>query len=276
MQSLLTNVNRKHEKRHLRPWGCTHINCSKSFGSKNDWKRHENSQHYQLEMWRCNERNPKSKINQCAKLCFRHDEFQLHLKKDHGLKDDNYVREQCKETRIGTNGQNSFWCGFCKRIVRLESRGLEAWDERFNHIDQHFSKHEQKIDNWYEVDKDIPKGSLRPGSLHDSERVSVANDDTQSENSEPSEAWEPASHRRRPPPPPPPPPSPPQHPPQPQPPHPPHTTLRQVPSPAIYPVNAQQQARQGCRIIPSANTSQQGHKKHPKDHWYCVSLLGSL
>ncbi|KAI1439223.1 hypothetical protein GGR50DRAFT_690571 [Xylaria sp. CBS 124048] len=36
---------RKHAKRHEKPFTCSIPGCGKKFGSKNDWKRHENTQH---------------------------------------------------------------------------------------------------------------------------------------------------------------------------------------------------------------------------------------
>ena len=152
---------KKHEKRHSRPWGCTDAGCNKTFGSKNDWKRHENSQHYQLETWRCHESVPTSKIGTCAKIFYRRDPFQGHLRRDHSVRDEDYIRDQCRKRRIGRNWQNGFWCGFCKAIVKLSTRGLEAWDERFNHIDDCHFKQGQNIDDWYPMDKDVPKGKLK-------------------------------------------------------------------------------------------------------------------
>ena len=175
---------KKHEKRHSRPWGCTNTMCNKSFGSKNDWKRHENSQHYQLETWRCHEESSESKINQCAKIFFRRDPFQAHLRKDHGIHDDEYIREQCRQRRIGRNWQNGFWCGFCKQIVKLNTKGLEAWDERFNHIDDQHFKQGRNIDEWYPMDKDLPKGKLKLVG-HSAKSLSrEANNDSDSDSSD--------------------------------------------------------------------------------------------
>ena len=63
--------------------------------------------------------------------------------------------------RIGRNGQSGFWCGFCQKIVKLEKKSLEAWDERFNHIDNMHFKKGQRIESWYPLDKDVPKGQLK-------------------------------------------------------------------------------------------------------------------
>ncbi|KAH0545044.1 hypothetical protein FGG08_000815 [Glutinoglossum americanum] len=148
----------KHLKRHTRPYGCTFPNCNKLFGSKNDWKRHENTQHFQLEMWRCHEKDVTGK--DCVKLFYRRETFQAHLRQ-HGITDPEKLREEARSRRIGRNGQGQFWCGFCKVPVPLKFRGLDAWDERFNHIGMHFAR-KQKIDEWVSVDSNVPKGDTWP------------------------------------------------------------------------------------------------------------------
>ena len=66
---------------------------------------------------------------------------------------------------MGRNGQLSFWCGFCRQILTLHKKDLEAWDERFDHIDdQHFKKGE-KIGKWYPINKDLPRELLENGGI---------------------------------------------------------------------------------------------------------------
>jgi hypothetical protein len=159
---------KKHMKRHERPYGCTFFNCNKSFGSKNDWKRHENSQHFHLETWRCDEEKPEG--GACAKVCYRRETFKEHLAKDHKILDVDMVKIKVDSCRIGRNCQARFWCGFCKELIDLKKKGLEAWSERFNHIDDHFmgrnSRLEQRIQDWVPVDSDKPKGKFAsPSSL---------------------------------------------------------------------------------------------------------------
>ena len=131
--------------------------------------------HWQIEAWKCAE--PKAKPNhqnvlrravfasktsgQCGQVFYRREQFHAHLLSDaHNITDQEYAKEQCKNRRVGRNGQRGFWCGFCQTIIKLDKRGLEAWDERFDHIDrQHFNKG-QRVDEWFPMDKDIPKGIL--------------------------------------------------------------------------------------------------------------------
>lgn len=147
-------------KRHERPYGCTFLTCNKIFGSKNDWKRHENSQHFHLETWRCEEQKPEG--GACAKVCYRRLSFQEHLKKEHNMSNDDNIKAKLDASRIGRNGQERFWCGFCNKLVELRKKGLEAWTERFDHIDDHFmGRHnfpKQSIQDWIPVDSDKPKG----------------------------------------------------------------------------------------------------------------------
>jgi hypothetical protein len=142
-------------KRHNRPYGCTFLSCSKKFGSKNDWKRHENSQHFQIETWRCDGQRPEG--GACSKVCYRKQSFQEHLKKEHNFSDDeDTLNEKVEDCRIGRNCQDRFWCGFCIKLIGLKKKGLDAWTERFDHIDDHFMGRSgliaQDIQDWIPVD----------------------------------------------------------------------------------------------------------------------------
>ncbi|KAF1986197.1 hypothetical protein K402DRAFT_394053 [Aulographum hederae CBS 113979] len=159
---------KKHLKRHTRPYGCTFSTCTKAFGSKNDWKRHENSQHFQGEMWRCRFGHQPSSSSTafptaCGVLAHNLDTFKSHVKTTHGstlteLEFENLV----KTSRIGKNGQGRFWCGFCMDVIELVEVGAKAWDERFSHVDNHFSKEKRGIGEWLCVEgKGRRKGDLR-------------------------------------------------------------------------------------------------------------------
>ena len=144
-------------------------------------------------MWRCHEPNPRSQINQCAKIFYRREQFQAHLKDTHSIKDEEIIRDQCKKYRIGRNGQSGFWCGFCKKIVTLKHKGLEAWDERFDHIDkEHFRLGQRIHDDWYPLDKDIPIGSLPSAADPDSDAPNSppGNDDSDDDRHEDEDSHE--------------------------------------------------------------------------------------
>ncbi|KAK3325454.1 hypothetical protein B0H66DRAFT_529490 [Apodospora peruviana] len=148
---------RKHMKRHDKPYACTYDQCDKRFGSKNDWKRHENSQHFQLECWKCNEKVKDSDHELCGKVCHRRETFTNHLEKEHNL-GQKAIEGKWATCRVGRNCETRFWCGFCKMVVELEHRGGRAWTERFNHIDEHFNgrngKAKMDISNWKSVESE--------------------------------------------------------------------------------------------------------------------------
>jgi len=167
-------TTRKHMKRHSKPYGCTFSTCNKTFGSKNDWKRHENSQHFHLETWRCEEE--KLEGGACAKVCYRKQTFQDHLKKDHSISDEEAIKAKVEACRIGRNCQSRFWCGFCTKLVDLTKKGIEAWTERFDHIDDHFmGRHDlpnKDIQDWVPVDSDKPRELLDLSSGKDGDESS--------------------------------------------------------------------------------------------------------
>ena len=135
-------------KRHERPYGCTFANCKKKFGSKNDWKRHENSQHIQLETWQCDE---KTSEGTCTKVCYHPETFRTHLTHTHKIDDGALVEQKMKRQHLSPNQQDQFWCGFCTRRINLASKGVAAWNERFDHIDDHFmgrSGEKRTIEEW--------------------------------------------------------------------------------------------------------------------------------
>lgn len=70
-------------------------------------------------------------------------------------------------------------------MVALRCKGLEAWDERFDHIDDfHFKKGDRIDEGWYPLESDIPKGLLRNENVLDSGGPSTAPDESDSESSD--------------------------------------------------------------------------------------------
>ncbi|KIV90235.1 hypothetical protein PV10_07564 [Exophiala mesophila] len=126
---------KKHILRHQRRFGCTFDGCFKSFGSKNDWKRHEQSQHEQEDSWRCND-------PECGKVFYHHQEALVkHMAEEHEYSGrEDQATQIAAENRVSRNFQGRIWCGFCNKIIVLkpELRGVEAIAFRFDHIATHF------------------------------------------------------------------------------------------------------------------------------------------
>ncbi|KAI0601241.1 hypothetical protein F4775DRAFT_582170 [Biscogniauxia sp. FL1348] len=152
---------KKHEKRHQKPYGCTFQGCNKRFGSKNDWKRHENSQHFMLELWRCEEKQKDNPTATCGKNIQRKESFRHHLENHHQIKDPKVLEFKQEKCRLGRNCETRFWCGFCEATVEIREKGIKAWTERFNHIDDHFSgrnnQEPREIGDWKNVDPAHPR-----------------------------------------------------------------------------------------------------------------------
>ncbi|CAN9330687.1 unnamed protein product [Alternaria sp. RS040] len=136
---------RKHMKRHDRPYGCTYPKCHKRFGAKSDWKRHENSQHFQQEAFRCDETLPTGEV--CGVHLHREGAFRNHLETQHKTPCEE-SQKRLDNSKIGKNCQGSFWCGLCGVVKQLKERRNAAWDERFDHIAYHFEKEKRSIDDW--------------------------------------------------------------------------------------------------------------------------------
>lgn len=161
--------HRKHQKRHEKPYGCTFSKCSKTFGSKNDWKRHENSQHHQLELWKCDEQGKTGPNELCGRACHRREQFKSHLLRDHDISDLAMIEAKLNSCRVGRDCGTRFWCGFCEDIVDIREGG---WTERFDHIDNHFSGRnsaKMSISEWKSCEPESPDIDLHsPGSNNES------------------------------------------------------------------------------------------------------------
>jgi hypothetical protein len=125
---------KKHLKRHSKPYWCTQ--CPKRFGSKNDWIRHEDSQHLQRELWQCDGLVGPPVDGKCNKVYHRQELLRLHLTAHHQIHHDPQLDKRLDACRV-QQGQTRFWCGFCKEIVELKHTEADAIKGRFNHIDDH-------------------------------------------------------------------------------------------------------------------------------------------
>lgn len=129
-------------KRHSRPYSCTFPPCPKTFGSKNDWRRHENSQHLHYESWHCHlsttitkalqTKDRKQDHSGCKHISYHLDAFKSHLQRTHQIATEE-LHDSATLARSLAPCPRTFYCGFCHRSVRATD-----WGARFDHLDAHF------------------------------------------------------------------------------------------------------------------------------------------
>ncbi|KAH7326130.1 hypothetical protein B0I35DRAFT_474818 [Stachybotrys elegans] len=162
---------KKHRKRHEKPYRCTFRGCMKEFGSKNDWKRHESSQHYNLETWHCEEAG-------CKKACQRRETFKSHLERDHKITDLPTIDRKVEKCRLGRHCDPRFWCGFCVKFIIIDEPTGNTWTKRCDHIDNHlFGKEglEQKNSKDWQYEEDHIDKIDNPRTTPDCQAPTAAN-----------------------------------------------------------------------------------------------------
>lgn len=125
-----------------REYACVYPRCSNKSKSRDDWFRHDSSQHFQIEMWVCLHKTATGQ--RCLDLSYNTQCFEQHLQTHEGT----VPSEDIKSSRIGRNGQFQYWCGFCAQLQKLETVRSEAWHERAGHILDHFNKGCTPSDWW--------------------------------------------------------------------------------------------------------------------------------
>lgn len=86
---------------------CTFEGCGRTF-NRADWEEHEKSTHLALELWKC-------VVWGCKKVTYRPETHAEHLRNIHLITDPAEITAMSEEGHIGPG---SFWCGFCKAVVR--------------------------------------------------------------------------------------------------------------------------------------------------------------
>lgn len=121
-------------------------------------------QHYHAQCFRCS--LPRRRHAECAALFFQEEDFVKHLTEDHGYVNRHALREQVGKSRIGVYEHKSrfqfyYWCGFCREIRFIDKPGVEAYKERFDHIEtEHFQKG-QNIKQWFPAKGHTMKGARK-------------------------------------------------------------------------------------------------------------------
>jgi len=120
------------------PYGCTFL-CGKTFHTSQEWRQHELTNHHQPEMWRC---DIHIDATECGATFYSPANFEAHLATTHGI-----AGHDLKQNHIHPGGQHNFWCGFCRQIKKLSTRGVEAWNERLDHLKVHFDNGDS-LEGW--------------------------------------------------------------------------------------------------------------------------------
>lgn len=140
-----------------RPFPCplAAYGCGSTFSSKNEWKRHVNTQHIKLGFWRCDLCQPTTDPNDDQTFYYndfnRKDLFTQHLRRMHAAPKDNSHALSQKEFPVNednlpghqtrclrslrTPPQHSI-CLFCDRTFE----GPTSWEERMEHVGRHLEK----------------------------------------------------------------------------------------------------------------------------------------
>lgn len=152
-----TDNRRKHQKRHDRPYRCTFRGCTKRFGSKNDWKRHEKKQHEPIDAWVCNIFGCNS-VFSTAVLLHRH------AQQNHDANHFENMQSFLDDCHVGKSENKRFWCGYCSDVIGLDTglhdnQTLNLWVARCDHIDGHLSGkdglEQKQFDQWVYLEDKI-------------------------------------------------------------------------------------------------------------------------
>ncbi|KAF3192091.1 hypothetical protein TWF788_004279 [Orbilia oligospora] len=153
---------KKHMQRHRRPFFCTFHWQERSevqrFGSKDDWRRHEEHRHYQSEFYKC----PGGPHESCRGAWALKSDFEKHLDEHHkaivtswtlldgGINEDT-KKDFFQRHHNGTDYvEDNFWCGFCAKLIAIptEMTGRRGKEIRVNHVADHFHKEQKDIRLW--------------------------------------------------------------------------------------------------------------------------------
>lgn len=125
------------------------------------------SQHLQPEIWKCNVMSSSNEV--CDKGYSRHETFEYHLRQDHDIRSAKIIEQRREECRVNRHHETSFWCGFCRAVININQKGLEAWTERFDHIHDHMIGRngwdKMEISQWHSAEMNLPT-SLASGESH--------------------------------------------------------------------------------------------------------------
>ncbi|KAI5796609.1 hypothetical protein EDC01DRAFT_652055 [Geopyxis carbonaria] len=176
--------SRRHsQSNQVRPFCCTFYfaGCTSTFATKNEWKRHVQSQHMQQYIWRC---DYPACVDRKAATFNRKDLFGQHLKRMHSPQaadaksrnnntsnksnttpemnqfistDMPRIQDRCKIERRPPPQYSV--CGFCQK----QFKGKDSWDKRMEHVGRHYESGENIGTDRWSTDENLVNWALQAG-----------------------------------------------------------------------------------------------------------------
>ena len=78
------------------------------------------------------------------------------------MTDERDIASECERFKLGAEGHEAFWCGFCVTSIQQRPNTHDAWEARCQHIGSHFDKDPKTIDDWWCVDENKIKAEIGP------------------------------------------------------------------------------------------------------------------
>lgn len=161
------------------PCALSQYGCTSTFGSKNEWKRHVNTQHMRLAYWRCDQCDCSNKRPNDFN---RKDLFIQHVRRMHPIEcapaPKKPSKQSAKNSKGGTEEQTlntiaerclmhdrsppaRSGCHFCDATFEITSTGEQGqWDKRLEHVAQHMEA-AKKTDDTRKADPSTWKTDAR-------------------------------------------------------------------------------------------------------------------
>lgn len=154
--------------RHTRPFHCTDPRCFLSFGSKNDWLRHEDAVHRLPDSYLCTRPRSDGSKAACNTYFDMQWLFHQHLAGPKHYVPDAEIGAVMDDMRLGKDGEARFWCGHCRAVVVNDELGEKAWRTRCKHVGEHVNEAQKcRSQDWVCVFMQKEKSRITPQERRD-------------------------------------------------------------------------------------------------------------
>lgn len=142
---------------------CTFPRCYLVFDGRSKWERHEEEEHEPFpESWKCTLEDTSGLP--CLTHAYTWKAMQRHMTDRHGIVKNGFLDELGRSMRLGRDGYNKFWCGFCRRVhvvPRDSLRGdLSYRKHHWNHFSEHIEAENRLLADWICFELDMPYATM--------------------------------------------------------------------------------------------------------------------